>query len=489
MEPAGSVPSSTVAFAYNPVRRGGEWTIADQATNRYPLWTEQYGFPASYNSSNPPIIYVIRTNSGKFHARFTKSNPQSLRGFPDNLKQVWLGASKGGKGVINLPAGSTGLTPLAGRVVDALQHHGSVLLYGPPGTGKTLLMQEIEQALRNSSQSTLTVDSNDIVQPFRQVNLQSFPRPISTAWVTFHQTMSYEDFIVGLRPKPIKNGVELEPRAGLLLDMAEQVRSTGGSAFLFIDEINRANVSKVFGEFVTLIERDKRLGQSGQPILGRTASVNLPMLDKANKTRFPDGALKPVENPYSMPYHVYLVASMNSLDRSVMPLDTALARRFFRIEVPVNYDELARRLGLSAGFQIPDVPNSVEEVAIALLTRVNDVLLAALGDDFQLGQSYVWNVGESGLDENGKWEELVASWESGIVPQVVELLRANPDYLEKLLRASSSGRPHDYPYSRSDTGASVELDVDPPVRRLSMLRLSDDDQKSALRFLARKTPP
>jgi len=489
IESAGNIPSVRLEFVCNPQRRGGEWTIADQVANRYPLWTEQNGFPTSYDPSTPPIIYVVRTSGGKFHARFTNSDSASLDRFPDAFKQVWTGTTGSNKGIIDLSANAVDVTPLAGRVIRALQQHGSVLLYGPPGTGKTLLMQEIEQVLRSNGSPGVFVDPSDIVQPFRQAIIPSFQKPITTGWVTFHQTTSYEDFIVGLRPKPANNGVELEPRAGLLLALAEEARSTGGSAFIFIDEINRANVSKVFGELVTLIERDKRLGPNGQPILGRTASVNLPMLDRTNNTRFPDGTFKSVQNPYSMPYRVYLIASMNSLDRSVMPLDTALARRFFRIEVPVNYGELAHQLGLPVPLQIPDIPNSVEEVAISLLYRVNEVLLAALGDDFQLGQSYVWNVGKPGLDDNGRWAELVASWENGILPQVVELLRANPNYLDKLLRASNNGGILHYPYSRVVTDASRELEVDPPIRRNSLFSLSYDDQKGVLRFLARKTLP
>src|SRR5207245_981535 len=65
-EPANGVASERIEFAYNPDRRGGEWTIADQAGNRYSLWSENKGFPNSYNPSTPPIIYLAKTTGGKF---------------------------------------------------------------------------------------------------------------------------------------------------------------------------------------------------------------------------------------------------------------------------------------------------------------------------------------------------------------------------------------------------------------------------------------
>jgi 5-methylcytosine-specific restriction enzyme B len=488
-EPSGTVQSAQIAFAFNPRRRGGEWTIADQASNRYPLWANENGFPVTFDASNPPLIYIVKTQSGKYHARFTMTDVQSLNRFPEQLKSEWVGASPGDKGVIDFPGNSVEVSALVARVLTAVQRHGNVLLYGPPGTGKTLLMQQIKSILLSGGQPGLSIDPSDTSQPFRQANVPSYPTPIICGWVTFHQTTSYEDFIVGLRPKPVNGGVELEARAGLLLTLSEKVRTSGGSAFVFIDEINRGNVSKVFGEFVTLIERDKRLGPNGQQVSGKTVEVSIPMLDATNSVKLPDGTSVSIPIPYTMPYHIYLIASMNSLDRSVMPLDTALARRFFRFEMAVDYDALGGRLGIQAPFQRSETPNSAAEVAIALLYRVNEILLAALGDDFQLGQSYVWNVGEPGLDEDGKWKELIASWENAILPQVVELLRANPDYLDKLLRATSGGRPSNYPYSREPSGESRELEVDPAVRRMPLSKLSLDDRKNALRFLARKTSP
>lgn len=485
IEAAGTIPSSEIEIAANPNRRNGEWRIANQTANRYPLWSPQNGFPDSYDQNSPPIIFLIRTDEGKFHARFTRSDTNTLDQFPEPIKKKWKDSKAGDKGIMEINSNNTELPNKIEIVMNALQKHGSVLLYGPPGTGKTLLMKEVERLIEQD-QVVLNFDSNKLKQPFLTGGLGSFPKPVSTAWVTFHQTFSYEDFIIGLRPKSVNNGIELEPRAGILLSKAMEVLEKGGSAFIFIDEINRANVSKVFGEFVTLIERDKRLSKGGKIILGKTAEVNIPILNQGDQTRFQDGTCKQVPLPFSMPYHVYLVATMNSLDRSVLPLDTALARRFYRIEMPVNYEELALHFGLDSIESIQSNPVSPRETAFALLKRVNEILSGTLGDDFQLGQSYVWSVGEKDLDESSQWSELTSSWENGVLPQAIELLRANPDVLDKLLRASTIGQPANYPYSREKNFTSIELEIDPPILRNSLVGLSLDDQKAILRFLAKE---
>jgi hypothetical protein len=98
-------------------------------------------------------------------------------------------------------------------------------------------------------------------------------------------------------------------------------------------------------------------------------------------------------------------------------------------------------------------------------------------------------VGETGLAEDQRWRALVAAWENAILPQIAELLRAHPNYLDALLRASATseqGRPAKYPYTRRPTEASNDLDVDPPIQRQSLSDFTLAEQKEILRFLARR---
>jgi 5-methylcytosine-specific restriction endonuclease McrBC GTP-binding regulatory subunit McrB len=102
-------------------------------------------------------------------------------------------------------------------------------------------------------------------------------------WVTFHQRYSYEDFILGLRPRIVgPAGFELKPRVGKLLDLAIKVRDTGESAqsaVLFIDEVNRGNASRIFGEFITFMDFDYRDIDNDGVDNGNRLPVTFPSVD------------------------------------------------------------------------------------------------------------------------------------------------------------------------------------------------------------------
>ena len=108
------------------------------------------------------------------------------------------------------------------------------------------------------------LETEDRVRPFRKISLPfTLPHPVAQDWVTFHQNYGYEDFIIGLRPRTVQahGGFELRPRAGRLLELAIRVAFDSfveRSAILVIDEINRGNTSRIFGEFITFMENSYR---------------------------------------------------------------------------------------------------------------------------------------------------------------------------------------------------------------------------------------
>lgn len=216
----------------------------------------------------------------------------------------------------------------------SLRMADNLILYGPPGTGKTYEMQARMKA--------------------------AFDAGEDSAFVAFHPSYSYEDFVGGLRPVAAKDGagVVVAFQKGPFLTLCEKAHANPTQQFtLFIDEINRANVAKVFGELITLIEPSKRViaGSKGNDI---GAWMTLPGLSEQ----------------FGIPDNLNVVATMNTADRSIAMMDLALRRRF-------RFQECG-----------PE-PHRIEPATVGavdlpkLLHRLNDRLEYLLDRDHTLGHA------------------------------------------------------------------------------------------------------
>jgi hypothetical protein len=205
-------------------------------------------------------------------------------------------------------------------------------------------------------------------------------------FTTFHQSFSYEDFIEGIKPvMDEENNSELgyEIKDGIFKNISDKARKNPEQQYaLFIDEINRGNVANIFGELITLIEPDKREGEENE------LSVVLPYS----------------KDSFSVPKNLDIIGTMNTADRSVEALDTALRRRFSFIEMIPN-SKVLKDENIKCGKV--DIPK--------LLDRINLRIEKLLDKDHCIGHSYFFK-----LKKDSSLSMLQGIFKDNIIPLLQE---------------------------------------------------------------------
>ena len=259
---------------------------------------------------------------------------------------------------------------ISNEVDELNEDNKNFILYGPPGTGKTYnVINKALEIIDPEGYSEMAEDNN------REAILNQYKELVDKgqiAFCTFHQSYGYEEFIEGLKSDGKGNFVTED---GILKRIAynaayeglkdeykedevsyddkklkvnnyinkEKTFKEAKKFVLIIDEINRGNISKIFGELITLLEEDKRIGTSNQIV------VNLPY----------------TKEKFSIPNNLYIIGTMNTSDKSIAQIDIALRRRFIFEEMMPNYDILDE----TDGIELDRLLNTINERVEFLLDR------------------------------------------------------------------------------------------------------------------------
>lgn len=271
----------------------------------------------------------------------------------------------------------------------------NLILYGPPGTGKTYNSVIYAVAICDGKPLDELTDYAAVMSRYNELKKAG-----RISFTTFHQSYGYEEFIEGIKPIIDENkqdiGYTIEP--GVFKKFCDNAKSitrtsTGIESTIIeentepyvfiIDEINRGNISKIFGELITLIESTKRAGMPEE------ASAILPYSG----------------DEFSVPSNVYILGTMNTADRSIALMDTALRRRFQFVEMMPDSDVLRKIRA-----------DKVEDLDVAaMLDKINERIEYLYDREYTIGHAFFTD-----LKDDATLEKLQSIFEKSVIPLLQE---------------------------------------------------------------------
>ena len=273
----------------------------------------------------------------------------------------------------------------------------NIILYGAPGTGKTY-------------QTKQTIEARKLIEENHEYKI-----------VQFHPSYSYEDFMDGVKPVGIENGaMKFELKNGVFKQMCidafkdlEKNKEKAKKYYFVADEINRAELSRVFGELLLCLEEDKRLrlGEDGKPQGMLVKTANSSLWDNEKHAVYVDKETG--EGYFGVPENLYFIGTMNDIDKSIDSFDMALRRRFVWKRYRCDYDVIAKHFDKTSEDRL--------EAYIEFCKDINEYITSEKGlvldDSYELGHSYFLKPKKLTKIEISKL------WEGHISPLLKEYLR------------------------------------------------------------------
>ena len=300
----------------------------------------------------------------------------------DHILSEYIEASKPPYGIEDLIASGVFLSEdELEHILEKLQFKKAMILQGPPGVGKTFIARKLAYALMKE------VDNERLET------------------VQFHQSYSYDDFVRGYRPVAGKAG-SFTLQNGVFYDFCQKAIKDPDREYVFIiDEINRGNLSQIFGELLMLIEADKRGPEFALPLTYRNED----------------------EPHFFVPPNLYLIGLMNLADRSLAMVDYALRRRFVFVTLKPQFESELFRQWLSARSMNPDLVQLIMERLTGLNAEISTDPF--LGENYQIGHSFFLPRGDNFAGLNRDWYQGIVRTE--IIPLLKEYWFDNPRKAEE----------------------------------------------------------